>query len=129
LPEGDWNGPLAVTCCATGIAGAGGATVTVTGGGAVTVTVVTGVAVGVDGATGVGVDIEITGVSVGTGAVDAPVAGAHAASAVAASATSHTWGRRAVHCEFLAMLVPPSMNVSGSGSPKGCGERLGGTLV
>jgi hypothetical protein len=74
-----------VTCWATGIA-AGGATVTVTGGGAITVTVVVGAA-------GVGVDIEMTGVTVGPCAVVALVDGAHAASAAAAIAKTHTWGR------------------------------------
>jgi hypothetical protein len=85
LPEGHRKGPSAVTCCPTGVATDVGATVTVTGGGAMTVTVVIGAAGG-----GAGVDIDMTGVTVGTCAVVAPVDGAHAAGAIAASANTHT---------------------------------------
>jgi hypothetical protein len=116
LPEGDWNGVSVVTCCPAGIVAGVGATVTVTGGGAVTVTVVIGVA-GVAGG-GATVDIEITGVSLGVGGMVALVDGAHAASAIAASAKTYTPGRRAIDrgaswpitalwsCEFSVMSFP-----------------------
>jgi hypothetical protein len=63
LPEGDWKGPSVVTCCPTGVATDGGATVRVTGGGATTVTVVVGGA-GIAGGRA-SVVVEITGVTVG----------------------------------------------------------------
>lgn len=106
-----------MTCCPAGIVAGVGATVTVTGGGAVTVTVVIGVAGDVAGG-GATVDIEITGVSVGVGGMVAPVDGAHAASAIAASAETNTRGRRAIDrgaswpitalwsCEFSVMSFP-----------------------
>jgi hypothetical protein len=60
----------------------------VTGGGAVTVTVVVGDA-GIAGG-GASVVVEITWVTVGACAVVVPVDGAHAVSAIAASAKTYT---------------------------------------